>query len=186
MLRLSCGSSSTKGLVFANGQYIGFSLERPAKGPSPAFSCVPEGEYSVTKVEYAQYGKEYFPVFWLDCRVFDPEINDYRIASILAGSYLSALHNCIYIGDKFEGDSKLLGSEAIKDLDKIYLKETLKLVEMASYATQTDMVLYSFDGLDSLSRAAWAASEIQINVMITSVVTIMSTIMIMMMMSPCI
>ncbi|MGB4703659.1 MAG: DUF5675 family protein [Candidatus Saccharicenans sp.] len=180
ILKFYYGTSSTMGFVFVNGEYVGVSLERPANGPSPALSCVPEGLYSVTGVWYGDYGEEKFPIFILNYSVFDDEINNYRISSILAGSNVSSLHNCIYIGDVFKGQSNLLGSNAIRNLDRIYqdaLKETSKIMDMASYATQTDMVLYTFDALESLSLAASAAATIKINVLIISVFTLINLMM---------
>jgi len=47
----------------------------------------------------------------------------------------------------------------------------MEAIDRASYATGTDIVMYSFDSLDYLS-AAFHAAEIKINLMIISIVSI--------------
>ena len=172
ILRFYYGTNSTQGLIFVDGEYIGVTLENSWRGAGVSRSCIPEGIYScVAEYHMDRYGNNWF-VLKTDYSVWDEEINNYVFAGILFGGGLGNVHNCILIGDDFIDEKHIRGINAHKRLERIYYEEMKKSIELASYATGTDMVIYSFDALDYLSEA-FHVQEVQINLMVTSVSTLM-------------
>ncbi|MGC8893201.1 MAG: DUF5675 family protein, partial [Candidatus Saccharicenans sp.] len=177
VLRLYYGPNSTRGLIFVNGEYIGVTLERPWKGAGVSRSFIPEGIYSLMAIFQAG-------IFVLKSNyyVWDDELNNNVFASIHLGSGLEEnnIIDCILVGTGFWDETHLYGSKDVMGKLEQYYNDAMdkmkKAIEQASYATGTDMVLYSFDALDYLS-AAFHSQELQINLIITSVYTIMSAVM---------
>jgi len=171
ILRFYYGANSTQGFMFVDGEYIGVTLENPWRGAGVSRSCIPEGIYSL-EAEYNMdiYGNKWF-VLKTNYHVWDEEINNYVYAGILLGEGLRNVHNCILIGDDFIDETHIGGINAYKRLEQIYYDEMKKSIELASHATGTDMVIYSFDALDYLNEA-FHAQEAQINLMVTSVSTL--------------
>jgi hypothetical protein len=82
---------ATRGAVFLNGDYFGFSLERPKRNNLPFISRINTGEYTARKVYSKKRGW-----FWL----LDDANGRTEIILFHPGSYMRNFKGCIGLGNR--------------------------------------------------------------------------------------
>ena len=96
----------TLGRLYAEGQFIAYTLENTWADNEPRVSCVPKGTYGLKTKTYGRYWKKYkIPIPILQ------EVPDRSEILIHPGNYAKDTLGCILVGDS-KGDNAVWNSRA--------------------------------------------------------------------------
>lgn len=89
LIRFKKDKKVTLGMVFLNDAFLCFSLERPWMGNQENISCIPDGEYPVSKRQSPKFG----PCFAVD------GVKGRSDILIHVGNTVEDSHGCILVGN---------------------------------------------------------------------------------------
>lgn len=98
--------NSVTGRLYADGEFLCFTLENAWKDNEPRVSCIPEGVYPLSTKEYGRYWEKYKP---LPIPILEDVPNRSQIL-IHPGNFPKDTLGCILVGDTrskdFVGNSR--------------------------------------------------------------------------------
>lgn len=116
----------TIGRLFADGEFLCFTLENTWADNEPRVSCIPEGTYEMDMKAYGRYWEKYKP---LEIPILKDVPNRSQIL-IHPGNYAKDTLGCILVGDS-KGENAVFNSrktwKAIHNILKI--AETIEIVK---------------------------------------------------------